>query len=386
MSLFAQNSRPPGFFQRVGLAVLLMSTLLPLHAAAEPGVGTDTVVIGQSVVLSGPMEENGVQYTRGIRLYLDQVNGKGGVNGRRIQLVTLDDAYDPKRAEENTRKLLQEHQAFALFGYAGTGSTLAALPLAEKAGSPFLAPYSGADVLRSKPSPVLFHLRPSYGNEMNKIVEHLVTLGIQRIALAYQNDNFGKAGQKSFEDAMARFKLKPTAVAAIDPINLDARATVAALRLTDPAAVVLATAGQGTVAVVREYQKAGNPPQFFGLSVASAALLRRELGGNAAGIVIAQVVPSPWSRGSGVVRQYRDALGNGEPHHASLEGYIAARVLVEGLRRSGKDLTRGKFIAALENLRQFDLGDYTIDFRPGQHSGSAFIDLSILRGDGQFIQ
>ncbi|WP_187775313.1 ABC transporter substrate-binding protein [Oryzomicrobium terrae] len=363
-----------------------MSTLLPLHAAAEPGVGTDTVVIGQSVVLSGPMEENGIQYTRGIRLYLDQVNGKGGVNGRRIQLVTLDDAYDPKRAEENTRKLLQEHQAFALFGYAGTGSTLAALPLAEKAGSPFLAPYSGADVLRSKPSPVLFHLRPSYGNEMNKIVEHLVTLGIQRIALAYQNDNFGKAGQKSFEDAMARFKLKPTAVAAIDPINLDARATVAALRLTDPAAVVLATAGQGTVAVVREYQKAGNPPQFFGLSVASAALLRRELGGNAAGIVIAQVVPSPWSRGSGVVRQYRDALGNGEPHHASLEGYIAARVLVEGLRRSGKDLTRGKFIAALENLRQFDLGDYTIDFRPGQHSGSAFIDLSILRGDGQFIQ
>ena len=383
------HGRSPGIshaLRRLTAASLLLlaAAHAPLHA--EPGVSPEAVVIGQSVVLSGPMAENGEQYTRGIRLYLDQVNAQGGLFGRRIELATLDDGYDPKRAEDNTRKLLQERQAFALFGYAGTGSTLAALPLAEKAGAPFIAPYSGAEALRTRPNPLLFHLRPGYGREMHKIVEHLVTLGITRIALAYQDDNFGRAGQKSFDEAMARFKLKPVAIAAIDPASLDARPTVTALRAADPLAVVLATAGQGTAAVIKEYRKAGTPPQFFGLSVASAALLRRDLGGGAAGIVIAQVVPSPWSRSSGVVRQYRDALGNAEPHHAALEGYIAARVLVEGLRRAGKDLTRARFVAGLESLRQFDLGDFTVDFRPGQHNGSAFVDLSILRGDGQFIQ
>lgn len=366
----------------------LLTLALALPCFADPGVTGDTIAIGQSVVLSGPLAENGVQYTKGIKLYLDQVNAKGGVNGRKIELTTVDDAYDPKRAEENTRKLIEEKQVFALFGYAGTGATLAALPLAEKAQTPLLAPYTGAEALRAKPSPVLYHLRAGYGDEMEKIVEHQTTVGIKNIAIAYQNDNFGKAGLKSFEEAMARRNLKPAAVAAIDPATLDAKATVAELNKATPAAVVLATAGKASSAVVREFIRIGHRPQFFGLSAVSASQMRSDLQGDVSGIVIAQVVPSPWSTKFGVVRQYREALGGKaeEAHHASFEGYIAARVLVEGLKRAGRELTRSKLLAALDGMRRLDLGDYFIDFGNGRHIGSSYVDLSILRPGGQFLQ
>lgn len=369
------------------VAVLLL--ILGMGALrAEPGVTDDTILIGQSAVLSGPFAENGVNYSRGMRLYLEQVNAKGGVHGRKVELFSMDDAYDPKRAEENTHKLIESKQVFALFGYTGTGASLAALPVAEKAAVPFIAPYSGADPLRVRSSPVLFVLRAGYADEMRKIVEHQVTVGIKNIAVVYQNDGFGKAGLKSFEEAMAKYDLKPAATAAIDPVNLDAKPAVAILNKAAPAAVILATAGQGSSAIVREYLKTGSRPQFFGLSVVSAGQLRNELGKDVSGLVIAQVVPSPWSSKYPVVRQYRDALASRgeEPNYAALEGYVAAKVLVEGLRRSGKALTRGKLVSSLEEMKNWDAGGWSVDFGPGKRNASSFVDLSILRGDGTFLQ
>lgn len=246
--------------------------------------------------------------------------------------------------------------------------------------------YHALKVLRS--SPVLFVLRAGYADEMRKIVEHQVTVGIKNIAVVYQNDGFGKAGLKSFEEAMAKYDLKPAATAAIDPVNLDAKPAVAILNKAAPAAVILATAGQGSSAIVREYLKTGSRPQFFGLSVVSAGQLRNELGKDVSGLVIAQVVPSPWSSKYPVVRQYRDALASRgeEPNYAALEGYVAAKVLVEGLRRSGKALTRGKLVSSLEEMKNWDAGGWSVDFGPGKHNASSFVDLSILRGDGTFLQ
>lgn len=357
-----------------------------LHA--DPGVSDDSILIGQSAVLSGPFAENGVNYSRGMRLYFEQINAKGGVHGRKVELFTIDDAYDPKRAEENTRKLIDEKQVFALFGYTGTGASLAALPIAEKAAVPFVAPYSGADPLRTKSSPVLFVLRAGYTDEMKKIVEHQVTVGIKNIAVVYQNDGFGKAGLKAFEEAMAKYNLKPAAVAMIDPANFDAKPPVAILNKAAPAAVVLATAGQGSSAIVREYLKTGSRPQFFGLSVVSAGQLRNELGKDVAGLLIAQVMPSPWSTKYPVVRQYREALAprGEEPNYAGLEGYVAAKVLVEGLRRSGKAPSRTKLISSLEEMKSWDAGGWTVEFGPNKHNASTFVDLSILRTDGSFLQ
>lgn len=370
---------------------LLCGLGLLASAHAENGITNDNILLGQSVVLSGPQAENGQQYTKGIRLCLDQVNKSGGINGRKIELLTLDDGYNPAKAEENTRQLIEQKQVFALLGYAGTGSAMASLPLAEKSQTPFIAPYSGSDGLRAKVSPVLFHLRAGYSDEMFKIIEHQTTLGVKDIAIVYQDDNFGRAGLKGFEAAMSHFRLKPAAVVAVDPAKLDelsVAARVAELGKSRPATVVLATAGKISSAVVAESLKIDLRPQFIGLSVVSASQLLNDLKGNTAGIIVAQVVPSPWSSKYRIVRQYREALGGkaDEAHYASLEGYIAARVMVEGLRRAGRNLTRNALLGALEGMRRFDLGDFIVDYANGKRVGSTFVDLSMIRGSGQFVQ
>ncbi len=371
------------------LVFVSFGLLCAAGAGAETGVTPDSILFGQSVVLSGPMAENGVHYTNGIKLYLNQINAKGGVHGRKLHLVTLDDAYNPKRAAENTEKLINEDKVFALFGYAGTGATLATLPLVAKAQIPFIAPYTGADGLR-KPNHWLFLLRASYGDEMFKMVEQLVTVGVKDIAIAYQDDNFGKAGLKSAEDALAKFKLKAVALGPINATSFDGKTPAETIAKAKPGAIIMATAGKASIVFIKEYIKTGERPQFFGLSVVSATQLREELGADATGMGIAQVVPSPWSSKYVVVRQYRDALAKAkqqqQAHHAGLEGYIAAKVLVEGLKRAGKDLTRAKFVSALETLHNFDLGDFSVDYSTESHIGSSFVDLSIVRSSGQFLQ
>lgn len=370
----------------IGALLLTLTTGL----IAEPGVDNNRIVFGQSAVLSGPLAENGVQYMRGIQLYFDQVNKKGGVHGRKLELVSLDDAYNPKKAEENTRQLIEEKQVFALFGYTGTGSTAAALPLAEEQQVPMIAPYTGADSLRAKVSPVLYHLRPGYGEEMRKIVEHQTTLGIRQIAIVYQDDNFGKAGLKGFEAAMQQYGLKPVGVLAVDPSKLaeSSASSAAELLKLRPMAVVLATAGKVSSAVIAESVKRGVRPQFVGLSAISAAQLVGDLKNEAAGVIVAQTMPSPWSGKHRIVRQYREALTEqgGEAHYVSLEGYIAARLLVDALRRTGKNPTRSGLLSTLGETRQLDLGDFVIDYSNGRHIGSTHVDLSMIRSNGQFMQ
>lgn len=373
---------------RVFLA-LSLCLLAAASAIAETGVTPGSILLGQSVVLSGPQAENGVNYTNGLKLYLEQVNAKGGVHGRKIQIKTLDDGYDPKKTAANTQKLIDEDRVFALFGYTGTGSTLATLPIVEKAQVPLIAPFTGADMLRDKTTRMLFVVRAGYRDELVRMVEQLVTTGVKDIAIAYQDDNFGKSVLKSAEEALDKFKLKAAAVGAIDGKTYDARKAVEAIVKTKPGAILMGTAGQASVAFIRDYLKTGERPQFFGLSVMSATQLRKELGADSAGIAVAQVVPSPWSSKHPIVKQYREALGKNnqqEAHHAGLEGYIAAKVLVEGLKRSGKDLTREKLVSALESMHNLDLGDFVIDYSSEKHAGSTFVDLSIIRSGGQFVQ
>jgi ABC-type branched-subunit amino acid transport system substrate-binding protein len=357
---------------------------------AEPGISSSTILLGQSVALSGAQSENASQYHKGLQIYLDQVNAKGGVHGRKVELITLDDGYDPKRTEQNTQQLIGEKATFALVGFSGTGSALAALPIAEKAQVPFIAPLSGADPLHKTKNPVLFNLRAGYGEEIAKIIEQQTTVGIKSIAIAYQNDGFGKSVLQNFEAVMARYNLKPAAVVAIDPANIEASAKAAAATLAKaaPAALIMGTSGQVSPAVIRETIRSGSRPQFFGLSVISMSVLRKELGNDAIGIIVAQVVPSPWSQKFQIVRQYREALAlrKEEPHYNSLEGYMLGRVVVEALKRSGPNPTRAAFLNSFTELRDFDLGSFTVDYSNGRRTGSSYVDLSILASNGQFVQ
>ena len=373
----------------IRLFILLVAASFSGISTAETGVTDQSILLGQSVALTGALGELGKEYQAGAQFYFDHINAHGGVSGRKIRLISLDDAYDVKKAVENTVKLVEQDRVFAIFGQFGTGLTQAALPLTTSAGVPLFAPYTGADVLRDNGNRYLFHIRASYGEETDKIVEQLVSTGMRDIAVVYQNDGFGKAGLQGAEQALARRKLKPVAVGPIEMPAVDIRAALEAVAKARPGAIVMITAGKPSVSFIREYLKTGQPAQFYALSVVSSRQLVRELGAASHGIAISQVMPSPWRTSNAVVREYQQVLARAnykEFSYTSLEGFIAAKIFVEALRRTGKDPTREKLVAALEGMRNFDAGGFVVDFGPKKHGGSSYVDLSILSKDGQFLR
>lgn len=371
----------------LGLCCALGAALFAVGGPARAQSGG--IAVGQSVVLSGPQAANGLLYARGIKLHLDTVNAAGGVNGKPVRLISLDDGYDPERCKENTRRLLEQDKVVALFGYTGTGPTTACSPLAEAAKVPLLAPLTGAPELREQAGRYLFHVRASYVDEMKKMVEYLTTVGVRDIGVVYQDDGFGRSGLKSAETVLAAYQLKPAVVGTVAAKTYDPAQAVADVGAKAPNAIILATAGQASVNFIRAYLKSGKRAQFFGLSVVSSNQLLKELGQDTDGVVISQVVPSPWSRATQIVREFQrdaEAAKDVEINHTTLEGYIAARVLVEGLRRAGPEPSGEKLALALEGLRNLNLGGYEVGFGPGQRAGSRFVDLSLVRGTGRYVQ
>lgn len=375
--------------RRTAFAVIA-SAILGLTAGpalAETGVTADTILLGQTAALSGPLAQLGTDYRDGAQLWFDAVNHAGGVHGRRVQLLSLDDGYDPRRGEANVRKLLEQDKVFGLFGPFGTGVTLKIVPMAAAARVPVFAPYSGADALREPGNRYLFHIRASYGEEMGKIVEQLVTTGVASIGVVYQNDAFGKSGLAGVEAALAKHKLKPVAVAPIDAAAGDAHKAAQTLAGAAPLAIVMATAGKSSAAFIKACAEAGCLSQFYALSVADSRALAA-LGPQARGVVVAQVTPSPWHVTASAAREYQRLAkaAKKEASYASFEGFLAARVYVEALRRAGPELTREQLVATLEGMRSFDAGEFLVSFSPRQHAGSSYVELSIMTADGKFLR
>lgn len=370
------------------LSLILLCGALPA-AAADPGLTPGSILIGQTGVFSGPVAEPALQYRSGAQLYFDAVNAKGGVHGRKIKLLSYDDKFDPKLAAENTRKLLVEDKVFALFGYIGTGAIVASIPQINEHRIPVVGALSGSDGLRDPKMNLIFHTRASYLAETDKMVEQLKSTGVKSIAVVYQDDPFGKAGLKSAQGAFERQGVKPAIEAPIDMSKLDALGpTTAKVAQSQPGAIILITAGKASTAFIREYLKTGARPQFFGVSVLSAKALLADLGPDAHGIVIAQVVPSPLRTSYGISKEFLAAAKKADSKditYNSLEGYLTAKVFVEALRRAGKDVTREKLIAALETLNNYDLGGFVIDYSGGKRAGSNFVDLSIISKTGEFL-
>lgn len=370
--------------------LLLIALCRALAAgAADPGITPGSILIGQTGVFSGPVAEPALQYRAGAQLYFDTANAKGGVHGRKIKLQSYDDKFDPKLAAENTRKLLGEDKVFALFGYIGTGAIVASMPQINEHRIPVIGALSGSDGLRDPKMNLIFHTRASYLAETDKMVEQLKSTGVKSIAVVYQDDPFGKAGLKSAQGAFERQGVKPAIEAPIDMSKLDALGpTAARVAQNQPGAIILITAGKASTAFIREYLRTGARPQFFGVSVLSAKALLADLGPDAHGIVIAQVVPSPLRTSYGISKEFLTAAqkaGSKDITYNSLEGYLTAKVFVEALRRAGKDVTREKLIAAMESLNNYDLGGFVIDYSGGKRAGTSFVDLSIISKTGQFL-
>lgn len=370
--------------------IFLVSMLLTsLASHAEPGVSEKTILIGQSAALSGPAQELGLEMRLGAQLCFDQVNEAGGIHGRKLQLVSLDDGYEPERAAANTRKLIDEEKVLALFAYVGTPTSAAALPIFSEAKVPFVGAFTGAELLRSPFNRYIFNVRASYFDETEKIVENLTTTGIKKIAVFYQNDAYGKAGLAGMEKAMSKRNLKIAATATVERNTTDVAAAIKTINAAQAEAVVMVSAYKSVGAFVKSMKLAGSTAQFHNVSFVGSKPLAAELGQEGVGVAVAQVVPFPWSGTQPVTRDYQAQMkksGKTDLSFTSLEGYIAARVLVEGLKRAGKDLTREKLISGLESMTNTDIGGFHINYSPTSHNGSSLVDLTIIGKSGKFMR
>ena len=342
------------------------------------------IVLGQSAAFSGPAMQLGTQFHAGARLWFDQLNAKGGVGGRQVEIRHLVDGYEPDRCVANTEKLIKD-EVFALFGYIGTPTSLAALPLATSARVPFIAPFTGAMGLREPFKREAFHLRASYDDETALIVKQLIELSQNRIGVFYQNDAYGKAGLSGVTKALAARQLKPVAEGTVERNSEDVAAAVAKLAKSGAQAIVQIGAYKACAAFIRQAKQAGYGGKFYNVSFVGTQALADELGQDGAGVVVSQVVPSPYNPARPVSREFVAAAkqqGRVQANLSSVEGYLAAKLFTEGLKRAGGKPTREALIAALESINE-DFGGYRVSFGPGNHVASKFVELSMLTGDGR---
>lgn len=372
------------------LAGLLFSclVLLPLSSARAQQGGT--IKLGQSVPLTGALAELGTEYRDGALAYFNWVNSKGGVHGRRIELLAMDDAYVVERSLENARRLLDKDGVLAFFGMFGSANYAAVQPLVNERGVPSLAPYTGSDELRAQPSPTTFWLRASYGDESEKIIDQLTTLGIDRIAVFYQNDAFGKAGLAGVENALKKRGLKLRGSGVYDKTKNDVTEAVKAIAAVNPQAVVMISTYKPTAAFVKQMRQTGQVPQFFALSVVGFKALQAELGNEVVGVAISQVVPYPWSSTKPVVREFlalpKEFQSAAGATYTTLEGYLAAKVMVEALQRAGPQLNREKLLAALDGMRPYDSGGFTVNYNGKERLGSRFVEVTIVGNGGRLMR
>lgn len=370
--------------RKLFVAAALAATL-PATTMAQ-GFTATTIVVGQSAATSGPASELGIEMRAGALAYFNAINARGGVNGRRIELRTLDDGYEPDRSLANTRRFVETDQVFALFGYVGTPTCVAALPLVNDAKIPFFGPFTGAEALRDPFSKVVFHLRASYYDETGLIVKQLTSLGLKKIAVFYQNDAYGKAGLEGVHRALKPLGLEPVGLGTVERNTVDVAKAVADIVPKMPDAIVQISAYKSCAAFIREARKAGYGGTFYNVSFVGTQALADELGKEANGIIVSQVMPFPFSTTSAIAREYLDAVrkaGNDVPNYSSMEGYLAAKVVTEGLKRAGKNPSRDAFVNGLESIQNANFGGYNVNFGPRDHVASKFVELSMLTGDGK---
>jgi branched-chain amino acid transport system substrate-binding protein len=367
---------------------LLRAASAVAAAASLPvfGQGKGHIVLGQSAAFSGPAAQLGIQMNRGARLYFDALNAAGGINGLTIELRNLDDGYEPARCKANTEAFLKD-DVFALFGYVGTPTCLAALPLVSDSGIPFFGPFTGAEALRDPMHRNVFHLRASYFDETALIVRQLTSLGLMKIAVFYQDDAYGKAGLEGVNRAMKPLGLAPIALGTVERNTVAVAQAVKDIVPKMPDAVVQIGAYKGCAAFIRAARKAGYGGSFINVSFVGTQALADELGKDGNGVMITQVVPYPYTNGVGISREYLEAVHKAgpevQPNYSSLEGYLAAKVFAEGLRRAGAKVTQDALIAGLESIQHQSFGGFNVSFGPRDRVGSHFVELSMLTGDGK---
>jgi len=362
--------------------------------AVPPSATAAEIVIGQVAPLSGPLTPTGTHLRAGAQLYFDAVNATGGIHGRQLKLVSRDDGYKAAETVRQTRELLREQQPLAMFGIVGTGNIEALLKekVFDEAGVPLVTVRSGASAVVRSGNPWVFMTRASYAAEIDKIVQQYETIGYKRFAVFYQNDPFGLDGLASAEAAIRKAEGQLVAKASYEKNTTEVAAAVKTLLEGAPQAVIMVSNTAASAAFVKQSRAAGNTAQFVALSVTDGPQVAERIGKEAAkGLVVTQVVPDPNARSVPLIREIHDNFERFRPpgvtlNHTLIEGYLGAKILAEGLRRSGPNPTRQKLRDALEQIRDYDVGGQYVGYSPTKHAGADYVDITILNKEGKLLR
>ena len=361
-------------------------------AAAGDGITEDTILFGQSAAFSGPARELGINMRLGIRAAFAEVNQGGGVHGRLLDLASLDDTYEPELAATNTKELIRTHGVFALIGEVGTPTSRSATPVAATLDVPFVAPFTGAAFLREPHWPNIVNLRASYNQETEEMVERFTTdLGIERIAVLYQDDSFGRAGYDGALAALQRRGMRPVAVGLYPRNTTAVKTALLDLSKGDPEGIIMVGAYEPIASFIlwaRETSLVNS--RFITISFVGSNALARQLGTDGEGVYVTQVVPFPTDDSLPVVASYLNALSEFDPvatpGFVSLEGYLAGRLAIAGLERCGRELTRNCFQSAILEGDDFDIDGFPLSYslEESDNQGSDTVFLTVIGADGKY--
>ena len=379
-------------FKTWGRQTVAALALLGLGCLSEASTAAE-LVIGQVAPLSGVLASTGHQMVVGGKIYFDSINAQGGVNGAMIRHEVVDDGYKVAETVRLTREMLAKPEVVALFGFAGTANVTQLLTdgVLDVGGAALVAPYTGGESLRNPFNPWIFHVRAGYADEAEHMVQQVTTLGMNRVAVMYQDDGFGKAGLLGVENALAKRKLKLTAAAAYERNTDKVEEAVAKIKASDAQAIIMISVNKSTAAFVKRYREGGGGAQLYNISVVDPTELVKLAGlKNAHGLGISQVVPYPYMANMPVVREYQELLKKYAPkelvNYTSFEEFVGAKVLVEALRRAGPNPTRAKVVKALESMGSYDTGGITVNYSPSNRIGSRYVEVTVIGSTGKLLK
>lgn len=360
--------------------------IVAAFAAIAPFLASAQILIGQTAGFTGTVAAGVKETTEGAKLFIDSINAKGGVNGQKIELLSMDDKFDPKAAAANAKVLIEEKNVVALFLNRGTPHAEAIIPMLDQHGVPLIAPSTGAMSLHNPVRKHVFNVRATYQREAEKAVSHLHTLGINRIAVVYADDTFGLDGLEGARKGFTKAGFEPVVVIKADRLKPDYKAMTPAIIAKDAQAIVWVASGNAVADGVKALRAARSAAQVVTLSNNASTGFIKSLGDQARGVIVTQVFPYERSYAFGFIKE-ATALAKEKGvdlSPAMLEGYAGAKVLVEALRRAGPSPTRAKVQAALEGMKKYDIGGLEVSYAADDHTGLDFADLSIIGQDGKF--
>jgi branched-chain amino acid transport system substrate-binding protein len=369
---------------------IMLAAAAPLHARAdEVGVSSGSILFGQAAALEGPSSALGRGMRQGILAAFAEINGKGGVHGRTLELISRDDGYDPDRSIVQTVKLIDDDRVFALIGAVGTPTSTVTVPIAKARNVPFIGPFTGAGFLRAPDLQNVVNIRASYGAEAEAWIKHLTEdLHIRSIAIFYQDDSYGRDGLAGVKLALEKRGLELTAESTYERNTKAVGSAVRVLRRAEPEAVVMVGTYAPCAEFIRLARRSGFDPIFVNISFVGANALAKELGPDGDGVIVSQVVPFPWDASAQVVADYQaaeKALDPAlKPDFVSLEGYLSGRLVAAALEMAGPNPTRADMLQIINDVGRFDISGDIITLGQKLQDAPAKVFLTVIQPDGTF--